>query len=115
MIKEAKILVVDDNQFNSELLGAVLELEGYHIFYAKNGNDALDMVEETQPHVILLDIMMPGMDGFEVTRRLRANPKTEAIPILLLTALDALSDKVRGLEGFRHEIIGTLIKATNFI
>ncbi len=96
--KKPCILVVDDNEQNVELLEAMLVPQGYHVVAAKDGFEALERVVEVQPDLILLDIMMPRLDGFEVARRLRAQEETRAIPILMLTALREISDKVRGLE-----------------
>lgn len=93
-----KILVVDDSEQNIELLEAMLAPQGYDISAARDGEQALKTVVDTLPDLVLLDVMMPKMDGFEVTRRLRENPATTGIPILMLTALRELSDKVRGLE-----------------
>ncbi len=93
-----KILVVDDSEQNIELLEAMLAPQGYAISTARDGEQALQMVTDTLPDLVLLDVMMPKLDGFEVTRRLREDPATTGIPILMLTALRELSDKVRGLE-----------------
>ena len=98
MVEQSTILVVDDNEQNIELLEAMLIPQGYNIISARDGLEALEIVERETPHIILLDVMMPRMDGFEVTRHLRANPKTKGTPILILTALRDLSHKVRGLE-----------------
>ncbi len=98
MVEQSTILVVDDNEQNIELLEAMLIPQGYRIISARDGLEALEIVEQETPHIILLDVMMPRMDGFEVTRHLRANPKTKGTPILILTALRDLSHKVRGLE-----------------
>ncbi len=92
------ILVVDDNEQNIELLEAMLLPQGYDVISARDGIEALERVEQFTPHLVLLDVMMPRMDGFEVTRRLRGRPETASVPILMLTALRELSDKVRGLE-----------------
>ncbi len=97
-MRTPKILVVDDSEQNIELLEAMLLPQGYEVAMAQDGERALTMVTQVNPDLILLDVMMPKMDGFEVTRRLRENPDTAAIPILMLTALRELSDKVRGLE-----------------
>lgn len=93
-----KILVVDDSEQNIELLEAMLAPQGYAITTARDGEQALKLVTETLPDLVLLDVMMPKLDGFEVTRQVRENPITTGIPILMLTALRELSDKVRGLE-----------------
>jgi len=93
-----RILVVDDNAQNVELLEAMLIPQGYEVTAAYDGLQALEMVKEASPDLIILDIMMPKMDGFEVARRLRQQEETRAIPILMVTALRELRDKIRGLE-----------------
>ena len=92
------IMVVDDNHGNVELLEALLSSRGYNVFKAYNGEDALKMVEEVSPYVILLDVMMPKMDGYEVCRRLKEKDSTRFIPVIMLTALSGIDDKVKGIE-----------------
>ncbi len=94
----ARILVVDDVAPNVKLLEAKLTREYYEVVTASSGPDALAKVEQVKPDVILLDVMMPGMDGFEVCRRLKASPTTRHIPVVMVTALSDSSDRVRGLE-----------------
>ncbi|MBX3045807.1 MAG: response regulator [Anaerolineales bacterium] len=98
MAQTYTLLVVDDDLDTLKLVGTTLEKQGFHIIAAKDGQEALDRVAETQPDLILLDVMMPKMDGYEVTRRLRANPDTAQIPIILFTAKAQVDDKVVGLE-----------------
>lgn len=94
----ARILVVDDIPANVKLLEARLMAEYFDVLTANNGFDALDICDRTQVDVILLDIMMPEMDGFEVCERLKSNPRTAHIPVVMVTALDQPSDRVRGLK-----------------
>lgn len=94
----ARILVVDDIPANVKLLEARLMAEYFDVLTATNGFDALDICDRTQVDVILLDIMMPEMDGFEVCERLKSNPRTAHIPVVMVTALDQPSDRVRGLK-----------------
>ncbi|MCJ8147872.1 PleD family two-component system response regulator [Shinella sedimenti] len=94
----ARILVVDDIPANVKLLEARLLAEYFDVLTAENGYDALAICERTQVDLILLDIMMPGIDGFEVCERLKANPRTAHIPVVMVTALDQPSDRVRGLK-----------------
>ena len=90
------VLIVDDNPLNLMLLKATLIKAGYHILMAKNGAEARSMAATTLPDLILLDIMMPGEDGFEVMRKLKKNSKTVTIPIIFLSALDDLKTKIDG-------------------
>src|SRR5882762_10383508 len=94
----ARVLVVDDIPANVKLLEARLSAEYFDVVTAVNGVDALAICERAECDVVLLDVMMPDMDGFEVCRRLKANPKTHHIPVVMVTALDQPSDRVRGLE-----------------
>jgi len=87
--KEAKrILIVDDVEDNLFLLEAILTEEGYEVDSAKNGKEALAKIEASPPDLVLLDAMMPGMDGYEVTRRIRQNKKLPFLPVLLITAYE---------------------------
>ncbi|WP_439814751.1 PleD family two-component system response regulator [Zavarzinia sp. CC-PAN008] len=94
----ARVLVVDDVLPNVKLLEAKLSSEYFDVVTASNGPDALVRIRETQPDIVLLDVMMPGMDGFEVCRRMKADPDSAHIPVVMVTALDQASDRVNGLE-----------------
>ena len=93
-----KILIVDDDVDTLRLVGLMLQRQGYEISAATSGEQALGKAFEEKPDVILLDVMMPDMDGYDVTRRLRKNPATQTTPILLFTAKTQLDDKVIGFE-----------------
>jgi two-component system cell cycle response regulator len=94
----ARILVVDDIVANIKLLEARLAAEYFEVVTAMNGPEALAICARGQCDIVLLDVMMPGMDGFEVCRKLKANPRTAHIPVIIVTALDQPSDRVTGLE-----------------
>ena len=94
----ARILVVDDIPANVKLLEVKLKAEYFEVFTAFDGTTALEIAERQNPDLILTDIMMPGMDGFELCERLKANPKTCHLPVVMVTALSDVSDRVRGLE-----------------
>ena len=94
----ARVLVVDDVELNVRLLTAKLASEYFEVVSADNGPAALEMVEAELPDIILLDVMMPRMDGFEVCRRLKANPHTADVPVVMVTALSDVADRLRGLE-----------------
>ena len=93
-----RVLVVDDILPNVKLLEAKLLGEYYEVVTALNGPDALQKVADTKPDIVLLDVMMPGMDGFEVCRQIKANPQSAHIPVVMVTALSDSEDRVRGLE-----------------
>jgi two-component system cell cycle response regulator len=94
----ARILVVDDVDANVRLLEAKLSAEYYEVATASDGPTALAMAAQMLPDIILLDVMMPGMDGFEVCKRLKDDPLTRHIPVVLVTALDGRGDRITGLE-----------------
>jgi two-component system cell cycle response regulator len=94
----ARVLVVDDIPANVKLLEARLTAEYFEVLTATNGAEALQIVDSHLPDIILLDVMMPGMDGFEVCRRIKADPRAQHIPIVMVTALDQVTDRVKGLE-----------------
>jgi len=92
------LLLVDDNPTNLQVLYQTLETTGCKLLVAKNGETALSIAQKASPDLILLDIMMPGIDGFEVCRRLKDNPATTHIPVIFLSALSDTKDKVQGLQ-----------------
>ena len=92
------ILVVDDISQNNDLLEAYLVPQGYEVIKALSGEEALEKLAVNQIDLILLDVMMPGMDGFEVTRRIRQDPKTRLMPIILVTALKETEDRIQGIK-----------------
>lgn len=96
--KTARILVVDDHPDNIELLKARLEARGYEVDTAEDGEEALKKVFERPPSLVLLDVMMPRMDGFETVRRIKANKDMPFIPVIMQTALDSTQDIVEGLN-----------------
>lgn len=93
-----RVLVVDDNQANLELLQACLEELDCETIAAFSGREALQVVKKQPPDLILLDVMMPQMSGFEVCRRIKNDPKTAEIPIIMVTALNELGDIERGID-----------------
>ena len=109
-IKAAHILVVDDKQTNVESLTDVLEDEGYRVSGAADGEEALEKVRSNPPDLILLDIMMPGKDGLQVSRELKEDPEHRDIPVIFLTARDQSEDVVRG---FDHGAADYIIKPVN--
>ncbi|RYG08460.1 MAG: response regulator, partial [Caulobacteraceae bacterium] len=101
----ARILVVDDVEANVRLLEAKLTLEYYDVLTCHDGPTALRLAEQEKPDIVLLDVMMPGMDGFEVCRRLKAGAETKHIPVVLVTALDGREDRIRGLEAGADDFV----------
>ncbi len=99
------ILIVDDTPVGRQTLESLLISENYDLIFAESGEVALAQAAAHKPDLILLDVMMPGMDGFEVCRRLRANPELSDIPVLLVTALDDRQSKLRGIEAGADDFI----------
>jgi adenylate cyclase len=99
------VLVVDDEKQNRALLRDPLEARGYEVEEAVNGMQALEIIAARPPDVILLDLMMPKMDGFEVCRRIRANAKTTHIPILMITALSERGDRLTGIQAGANDFL----------
>jgi DNA-binding response OmpR family regulator len=92
------ILVVDDEWMNRELLETYLKMDGYRVGLANSGEKALEMAFTEPPALVMLDIRLPGMDGFEVCRRLRRDARTRSVPVLLVTAFDSEEDKQQANE-----------------
>jgi len=97
-LTEAKVMVVDDTPANMDIMRLILEEEGYRLFAAPSGEVALKIAPRTMPHLILLDVMMPGIDGFETCRRLKAMEETRHIPIIFVTAKADMKDIVEGFK-----------------
>ena len=95
---KSRILVVDDTLKNIQVLGTILRKQGYQINIAKSGLQALEVVEKIPSDLILLDVMMPELDGFETCKRLKASDKTRDIPVIFLTAKVETEDIVKGFE-----------------
>ncbi|MGH8718706.1 MAG: response regulator [Burkholderiales bacterium] len=94
----SKILVVDDNPQNVKLLADLLAVKGYNVITAASGKEALDKVTDEHPDLVLLDVMMPGMNGYEVCKSIRAESETSILPVVMVTALDPREERVKGLE-----------------
>ena len=101
----ARILVVDDIEANVRLLEAKLTAEYYDVLTAHDGPTALAIAASEKPDIVLLDVMMPGMDGFQVCRRLKDDPETRHVPVVLVTALDGRADRIAGLEAGADEFL----------
>jgi signal transduction histidine kinase len=97
-MEKAQILVVDDTPVNVKLLVDLLEAQQYSVLTASSGEDALRLIMSEYPDLILLDIMMPGMNGYEVCKRIRDNPGTALLPVIMVTALDPIQERLHGIE-----------------
>jgi DNA-binding response OmpR family regulator len=110
MMHPSKILIVDDEPFNIDYLEQELEDLGYATVSARNGREALEKVAAEAPDLILLDVMMPLMDGFTVCRILKGDDETRLIPIVIMTALDGIDERIKGIEAGADDF---LIKPVN--
>jgi putative two-component system response regulator len=105
MTNQSRILVVDDESIARITVDALLSSENYEMHFAENGAEGISLAMEIQPDVIILDVMMPGMNGFEACRRIRATPGLSEVPILLVTALDDRESRIAGLKAGADEFI----------
>jgi putative two-component system response regulator len=112
MDTKAKILVVDDEDRNLRLMKLLLTSFGYDVLTASNGEEALEMVHDIPPDVILLDVMMPKMDGFEVAKQLKREEETKIIPIVMVTALNGVEDRVKALEAGADDFLNKPVDKT---
>ena len=93
----ARILLVEDNEMNRDMLTRRLKRKGYEVVVAKNGQEAIDVARDESPAVILMDLSLPVLDGWEATRRLKSDPQTHSIPVIALTAHAIASDREKAL------------------
>jgi pilus assembly protein CpaE len=100
-----RVLAVDDNPVNLKVVAATLNHAGYEVITASNGVEALTRISESHPDLIVMDVMMPEMDGYEVCRRLRSDPVLARLPVILLTAQDSLEGKIKGFEAGADEYV----------
>ena len=106
----SRILVVDDQRANVEMMCGVLEARGYEVLRAFDGAQAMEQVLSASPDLVVADILMPGMDGYELCRRLRADPVTALLPIVLVTSLDAQEERIKGLEVGADDFLSKPVK-----
>jgi len=110
-----RILIVDDEPTSLRLLAGILPKDQYEVLKATDGKEAIEKTFKKHPDVILLDVIMPGLDGFEVTRQLKADPRTKNIPIILVTSLEGLENKLTGLEAGAEEYLSKPVKAVELL
>jgi len=100
-----RILVVDDMEANRRLIASFLMRDGYHVRFAEDGQAALDIIARDQPDLVLMDVMMPRLNGFDACHALKQNPATRLIPVVLITALQDSEDRIRGLDAGADDFI----------
>ena len=106
MTQPCKILVVDDTPGNVKLLTDLLTVKGYEVATAESGHEALARIDADCPDLVLLDVMMPGMNGYEVCQRIRQNPVTGLLPVVMVTALDPSQERIKGIEAGADDFLG---------
>lgn len=111
----AMILVVEDELTTLQLVKMVLKRNGYRLSTATNGHDALHMADDLLPDLILLDIILPGMDGFQVCQYLRRNPRTANIPIIMFSGLDRVTDQRRAFAVGSNDFISKPVKMADLL
>jgi DNA-binding response OmpR family regulator len=109
------VLVVDDEEFNRQLLRDSLEVQGHKVIEAQNGSEALHTIAENLPDAVLLDVMMPNMDGFQVCRRIKADPKLAHIPVLMVTALTDRKERLMGIQSGANDFLSKPIDITDVV
>jgi DNA-binding response OmpR family regulator len=114
-MKPTNILIVDDTAENIDLLRAVLESRDYAVKAASSGAVALKLIEESIPDLVVLDVMMPEMSGYEVCQAIRQKPQTELLPVVMLTALDPASEKVKGIEAGADDFLSKPINQAELL
>jgi DNA-binding response OmpR family regulator/GGDEF domain-containing protein len=115
MNEPARILVVDDTPVNVKLLADLAAAKGYRVATASSGTEALASIRESPPDLVLLDVVMPGMSGYEVCRAIRQNPATAILPVVLVTALDPHEERVKGLEAGADDFLTKPIHAQELV
>ncbi len=115
MSQSAKILIVDDTLSSRILLGDVLELNGYSVLSAASGQEALKILESEEPDLILLDVLMPEMNGYELCRKVRENPALQTVPVIMMTGLDPSQEKTKGCEAGATDMIVKPIRLADLL
>ena len=105
MSQAAKVLIVDDTPSSLILLGDLLTLKGYSVLTAASGPEALKILENDRPDLILLDVLMPKMSGYQVCRKIREDPAMQTLPVIMMTGLDPSEEKAKGREAGATDII----------
>src|SRR5439155_18754408 len=111
----AKILLVDDTPKNIKLLADLLTLKGYEVVTAASGREALGQVKSERPDLVLLDVVMPEMSGYDVCRQIRENPATEILPVVMVTVLDPVEERIKGLEAGADDFLTTPINQAELL
>ena len=106
MNESATVLVVDDTPQNVKLLTDLLVVNGYRVEAAQSGEEALEKIAASIPDIVLLDVMMPGLSGYDVCRKIRQTPATALLPVVMVTSLDPQSERVHGIESTAHAALG---------
>lgn len=114
-MKNAHVLIVDDELSNLELLRELFNLHGAHVSQATDGETALRLAREERPDLILLDVVMPGVDGYEVCRRLKSAEETRRLPVVMVTGLGALDDKIKGLDAGADDFLSKPVNAAELL
>lgn len=112
--RKAKILVADDDRFYLQIFSDLIEGLGYESVSASNGLDAIEKVRQARPDILIMDVVMPGMNGFEVTRRLKNDPATTHLPIVIVTSLSDRGSKLKGLESGADELLSKPVDEAEF-
>ena len=113
--EKSKILVVDDTPHNVKLLADLLAVKGYDVSTAASGAEAMELLPQFGPDIVLLDVMMPGMSGYEVCQKIRKNPETRLLPVIMVTALDAAEERIKGIEAGADDFLSKPINTVELL
>lgn len=108
----AQVLIVDDSPTETHILTELLQKAGHQVFHAGNGQDGIAKAKEVQPDLILMDVVMPGMNGFQATRQLRKDAKTAHIPVIIVTTKDQATDRMWGMKQGANDYITKPVSET---
>lgn len=109
-MKQPKILIVDDNKITLKLLRKYLEANKYQVIEAMDGEECIDKVHSENPDAVLLDVMMPKLDGYETIKRLKKNPKTNKVPVIIVTALNDVTNQLKSIESGADDFLSKPIE-----
>ncbi len=111
----AKVLIIDDSPTEMQLLTNIMEKNGYEVITAKNGHSGIAVARRTQPELILMDVVMPGMNGFQATRQLSKDEKTAHIPVVIITTKDQETDRIWGMRQGAKDFLTKPVQETKLL
>lgn len=111
----AKVLIIDDSPTEMQILTSIMESNGYEVFTAENGASGIETAKKVQPDVVLMDVVMPGMNGFQATRQLSKDAKTSHIPVIIITTKDQETDRIWGMRQGAKDFLTKPVQDTKLL